>query len=750
MAITIRRKDNGAVFDIPSDFTFEVNNTSPIFNDIGSKSIPVSLPRTNHNARLLGCAHRTDIVLKPTGELEVIVSEGSYMRDGMLYLNAASNTEDSYSVTIAFNEGIMYNKMKSIKLPYLPNLATMLFESQDKMMEYLNHLLTYDDPLADALTIFPIRLKNQGTYKATSEIGTETEYIVATLLNEVDEHSTPKKLKVNTTVKHAEGSVGIDISVPVGYGISPFVRVWYVLDLIFAHFGYRIGKNAFKTEFQLRRLVVLNNTIDAIVENQIKFSQLMPNVTIFEFFTSLFVRFGAKIFVDGSTNTVDIVLLRDILSSSPDSKLNVASLANIQYSDPKQLKLSCAKSLHKSSTSHDTYEEFLEQYNNTIGYTNDIFFWHGVNYYEPHGIFYQSPVGELSQSSSSDDAFWGKYKFLSSFHFDWNKQTDGIDTEEYTSVDEGLTMSGEFGKLLYYGIDYALRNSKLEIDLNVTSADIDNKLAFAFDFGIGYRYYDKASWGYKFGSIIPYIPSEQDPLIYFVDSEGNQMKYALSFIGKDGCFEHFHKQYDAILRHSNYEVTTQLDIPNFQLANINYQKMYNIHSQPMLIDKLDYVVGDFNTKEITARTTRLYEPYDLEAEHGQAKPDRIKYQWALQDGSTKTVADRTTHWEVYYKTNPPKSGLFAYSFISLKSDITAKPNPPSSVDLWYLPPTETQFKNQLHIGVKSHSLTVKHTLTYQHYVKEDGSTFGKYITDTYVFSESLDYDSYFTPVVAKT
>lgn len=753
MGVIIRRKDNGEVFDLPLDFSLEINNTSPIFNDIGSKSVPASFPRNDHNSITLGYAHRMDIATKPTNEIAVIVSDGSYIREGMLFLNEASNTESTYSVTIAFNEGIMYNKMKSMKLHSLPNLPIDEREQPD-MINYMNRLLVEDD-LSHPLTVFPVWLKAQGKVKKTEQtpegINIEREYTIIPVLNEVDINT--KKLAAKDIVEHAEGDKPIPVSVPKGYGITPFVRLWYVLELVFTHFGYTIRDNPFKTEFQLRRLVVLNNTIDAIVENRIKYAQLMPNVTIFELFTSLFVRFGAKIFVDGNTNTVDIVLLRDILSSSPDVKLPVGAVPDIQYTEPKQLKLSAGKGLDKSNTETDTFEEFLAKYNNTLGINDEMFYYHGIHYYELHGVFYQTPVGELDGDNTTD-LFYDKYKPISSFHFDWNKQTEGIDTEEYHSVDEGLTMFYGLGERLFYGIDYALRNSKLEVELKVSSAETENKLAFAFDMGEGYGAWNKDGWGYKFGTILPFSPDMKGKRpVYFVDKEGNQMKYALTFIGQDGCFEHFHKQYDAVLRHSNYVVKTKVDLPKFQLSNIKYQQMYNLHTQPMLIDKLNYILGDFNNKELTARTTRLYTPYDLEKEHGHPKPERIKYKWLLQNDKEDAVADllasRIEHWKITPYPDIPSADVHTYEFIDcwIREGSIDDPNPPSDVNLWYLPPTDQQYASGLKIGITQHSSKIEFVVKFK-YFADSGSGHGQEVTVERIdpFRNDFNYSGYFIPV----
>ena len=96
MSIVIRKKDTGEIFDIPSDFSLEINITSPIFNNIGSKSVTTSIPRTPNNSRLLGYASRLDIDAKPISKIPVIVYDSTYMRRGMMYLSSAYNTTKGY------------------------------------------------------------------------------------------------------------------------------------------------------------------------------------------------------------------------------------------------------------------------------------------------------------------------------------------------------------------------------------------------------------------------------------------------------------------------------------------------------------------------------------------------------------------------------------------------------------------------------------------------------------------------------
>ena len=50
MALII--KTDKGVFDVPTDFSVEIETTSPIYTDKGSQSIASTLPGTNHNLTL--------------------------------------------------------------------------------------------------------------------------------------------------------------------------------------------------------------------------------------------------------------------------------------------------------------------------------------------------------------------------------------------------------------------------------------------------------------------------------------------------------------------------------------------------------------------------------------------------------------------------------------------------------------------------------------------------------------------------
>lgn len=734
MSIIIRIKATGEVFDIIPGFKLEINNASPIFNELGSKSVSTTFPKTPHNMRLFGFSNRLDIKSKPETKIPVIVSTGSYVRDGVLYQNSAYNTERTFGVVIAFNEGIMYEAMSDILLTELSNLP-VVEKSVPDLIADMNKLFTVDDP-NEKLSVFEIDFKKQ-TYRE-SVSGEEVEKEFSEYVNSPSSVNGKFELLVRENTYIVEDNALVEISVPEGYGITPFVRVWYVLELIFNHFGFKVNENPFTSDFQLKRLCVLNNTIDALVSGRLDYKQLLPRVTINEFLQSLYCRFGLKVFFDSNTNEVNLLLIRDIFQNNNTEAIKQSSLLDIDYTSPKQLKLSVAKNLDQSNTEVETYEEFLLKYNNTIGTIERAF-----TDVEVGGIYYDPRAGIFLQRSTINQ----ERKFLSSIHFDWNKKVEDFETEEITSIDEALTMEhgDDTGSaFLYYGLDPQLMNSILTVNGTETDQDTTNVLAFAYDMGEVYfdegfpeRYYP----GYKFGSIFPFAWQQVD--ILQEDRNGNRFKYALTLVGEYGTFNNFFKEYDAFLRHSNHTVKLEIHSLSFELATIDFIRKRFAESQPLLLDKIDHDLDGqkSQTAKVEARTLRLYEPYDLETEQKLPVFDDILYKWVLYEDQNQMIKNRQEELVIEKKAMDVP---YAHQFVSLSAgEIVEDPNPPGDRTYWFLPPTESQYQNQIQVGRRTYTCKVKFV---HHFNTWQGPLVGgNWVPHSENIFENIDYKSSFEP-----
>lgn len=721
-------------------FALEMKNTSPIFNDLGSKTVATGLPITPNNCRIFGFANRLDIDQKPNSVIEVIVSHGSYTREGVLYLSAGYNTEKSFPITIAFNEGIMYQTMEDLLLSKL-KIKPRVFDNFVDILTYMNRLFS-QDATDEELSVFNVYLKKE---KFTEEFeGNESEQIGWVRLNDPEIYDLSKLQIVDRTDIVVDGELK-NISVPQGYGITPFVRVWRILELIFEHFGYKVKSNPFKEHFQLKRLCVLNNVVDAILWNEIDYAQLMPNVTVMEFLESLYCRFGLKVFFDGNKNEVNLRLLKDIFANNDADKMNLGSELDPEIAIPKQIKLTAAKNLEYSKTEFDTYEEFLAKYNNTVDIAiegqsirND-----GIVLYIKNGFFYQQPIRGLA-------------KKISSIHFDWNKNEEGFEIEEITSVDECITMWEGLSHVPYYAVDARLAYS----DLGITKADAsvedkkdfygilngENKLAFIYDMGLAYSERDDITYyrGYNYGSIFPYEVDE-DSCRLQKDKYGNEFIYSLTMVGEHGAFNQFHKAHDAFLRHSNRLVKFEINALPYELSDIDYSKKKIIQNQPILLDKVDYNIGqekNMINATIEARSLHLYKPYDLEKEQFISTPEPIFSKWEFYNSRDGRINDKLIERRSYWMRWCEAAGFKFKSYdIAPKSIFIPEPiqdpNPPTDRDKWYLPPTWQQLKNHAKIGESKHNCRIICRLVYEI----------KMVGDQYEYENfSIDYIGEFNAV----
>ena len=117
MALTIQTEKG--IFDLPRDFSVEIENTSPIYTDKGSQTIASTLPATGHNLSMVDYIHRPDIRNAPKRDAAAVVTDGVYRRTGKLNITSVS-TESGIVCNIGFDESIMYEAWKNVSLKELP------------------------------------------------------------------------------------------------------------------------------------------------------------------------------------------------------------------------------------------------------------------------------------------------------------------------------------------------------------------------------------------------------------------------------------------------------------------------------------------------------------------------------------------------------------------------------------------------------------------------------------------------------
>ncbi len=365
--------DTNQSLHLPPEFELEASFKNPLFSkDEGSGTLPATLPGTPHNFKAFGFPDRIDMAERIL-QRRVRVTSGIYQRMGTASVLDASKSE-GININIGFDEGEFWERINNLSLPEL-----FTAENQQNVINYgsvasaiteMNRILkTPNDN--DEFSVFEILLD-----VAKNEVGRTVLY----KLNEITQNP---NWGLKNTGDWQEfillDKEFIQIGNPRGYGISPFLKLGFLLEKIFDRLGYSLIENPFKTDTDLKKIVVLNNSRDAIASGTLKYSDIVPTCTVNELLDTLMAKFGAVLFVNSNDRTISIRLIRDILFESPQEDLTKYRGSEFKnyFERGKQLKLTSNKNIENldilvtAKTDKDTFEEFAAAYSNDF-YTIDL------------------------------------------------------------------------------------------------------------------------------------------------------------------------------------------------------------------------------------------------------------------------------------------------------------------------------------------------------------------------------------------
>ena len=261
------KKTTGEIFDLPQDYVIESEKTGPLFSNKGSQSVSIAFPTTDNNRKLLEHASRTDKLTKPTRQIRVVVESGPIQQAGMMIINSAS--DKSISANIGWDESEMYVNMGTTLLRDMRNLP--VFDAggntlDDRVVSMLAHLTAVmKEQLETDYYVFPIVLKMDVEDKEHEVTGMKYTERHSEVLNEFKISSHPLQsngaygellaLESRILQRYIDSEI-ILFDVPKGYGVSPFLKIGRLIELIFEdHFGYTLSNNPFREHKQLNKLV---------------------------------------------------------------------------------------------------------------------------------------------------------------------------------------------------------------------------------------------------------------------------------------------------------------------------------------------------------------------------------------------------------------------------------------------------------------------------------------------------------------
>ncbi|MDR0681168.1 MAG: hypothetical protein LBG15_04860 [Dysgonamonadaceae bacterium] len=678
MSVTVRKTSTGEIFNLPADYVIEAEKNNPLFENKGSQTVPIAFPATGKNNRLLNFPFRLDKTHRQEETLEVLVETGSVQQRGLLSVNSAS--KQTISANIGYDESEMYAQFENMQLRNISNLPVLSFggnNTDEKVNSILSHLTAVmKQQVETEYYLFPVVLSHEVTETETDGVKEFKSY--DEIINEVDTsldadhlpYGKIAELKAlsNRTITRYEENEEIQLTVPKGYGVSPFLKVYRILELVFEHFGFSVTENPFKDHRQLKKLVVLNNNMDAILSGTLYYKDLMPDITIKEFLDTLYSKFGMLYFIESNSKTVQLKFLKDIVKSGISEQVNLNSCKteepSIAFSSPKQLKLKMNREIESAKVLYDTYEEFLEKF----------------LYWFSEAAQWKENATQVFRTTESKYLIINIFDsesepLISSDFFDWDKKTPGISYEEIEMKDLCVpldTYSNTAFRLLYYLVNYKHLYSDVVVN-GETQENIENpaKPAFVFAWGLTSRA-GNTDFNYFFASQF----NRDENGCFMNDENGDKYDISLTCNREDGLFNRFWKEYDAFIRHSNQEVKCNLKLRE---PEIFYLKMYEtvfINNQPLLLKQIKYKLNKRGSiSECIFRTLHLYKPYDLTLEQQIPAYERQKYYWAFE------------------RTEMPKPDFAFLLKVEYDNFYTVNGIQVPISNISFLPPTEEQYQS---------------------------------------------------------
>lgn len=603
----LKIKTNKGYLDLGGDFTVQIDEKSPVMNDRGSQTVPVTVPCTGNNAKITGFAHRLDMGVKPMNEDQACtVLDGVYKRTGKINIVSAGKKE-GITLNIGFDNSEAYSAWKAKKL----NAITLPVKEYSSVNSLCAHLQQVLGGYQTDYAVFQIMTGNDS--KDNQSYPKYLNYITP-----VSEGSKVYKLRYQArTETFLVNGTPTAVTLPEGYGVTAFLYVWRVLELVFSEFGYTITENPFKTDKQLYNLVILNNAADCCVKGKLSYADLMPDCTVEDFLNALYVRFGLVYNVSSDTKTATLRLIRDIVDDVPDIDLS-RSLTDeplITYETARQMKLSAKTSFTGAAPSVERFEDYLKDQEVArlarVDVSQRV---KHLNYEETTGRWFKwdEDNKRLTYSSSS--------------FFSWDRKSDSIEDNELTSDDECVPMDFAPNDILspQYLADYVHRYTYLKTSSNNDDEDsekVETPLSFVFAFT------SSQNSKYPFGSVLPYTSEGEEVILTL----GSKHTISLLFQYKNGLFINFWKKYDAIIRHSFNQVEANTLLPVHQLMSMDILTPVALRGQYLLFDGLSYSLpaNKIVPVDLTLRTLRLIAPYNLDEEHFIKDFGSTLYVWKL-------------------------------------------------------------------------------------------------------------------------
>jgi len=655
----IIHKDSGEALQLNPDTKLSIERTNPFFNEYGEQSVPVDIPASDHNCRLLGHPEAFGI-RRRTMMSDAVIQDGEYYaqcRQAVL----SARRHGTISTSFYMNDGSFYSRLENIMLRdiYGTQRVTAAGSTVATCIAWCKTLIDNTDP---DYTIFPVLVTDDSgldtgwNYKILNNWGTMRTLASTGSTSDPDAYQDSRTHwpLFGSSGGSFEGEKARDeyvneqrIALTPGYYITPFIRAVRVLRDLFTHLGYTIEENFFTQTEPFASMAIVNNCIDTLINGYILKADLVPDISCKEFLAVWRKKFCCEFEADEATRTVSVRFLKDVVDAPPTADLTQRmteepTFAYKAQKDYKRVKLTAEHHVQSDTSGYDNLKELLKD--NDAAYFNKVtgaFYKYGYNGVESISV----KVAESSMDYDTGDV-------EETFEVKVPEQQPEYRNTAYTYEweDEQRTKNGP--ELLYIG-DYTARHSQLKITgATDDDADSDTDKAVQCPCMFAFCYKDATSFlgcagsisafnllkGYYRGDGSAYDAMTESRTAMFSSSSGNQLvgvprlwDYSLFYWGPDGVFEKFYRTMDDLQRNALNEVKVKLLLTDHEKVSMPPTAKVAIRSVPFFLDKLKFVVGGKDEPQetqlrtlamaadsVTAKTVAQMLPYHTTPYHWAA------------------------------------------------------------------------------------------------------------------------------------
>lgn len=343
--------ENGQL-DLPQDFTLTMERTNPLLSDQGDASIPTTLPSSTRNLAALGHRERIDRAEKYSNKIEAILQVGPVRKRGQLVMDTVHRRE-GIDASLAIDNSDLYSKAKKKTLKEIFSEKSTTFEILERVTDYMQDI--YEGQAEDDYVIFPVAV---APYEVDAGHGNKTK--IYQYNNEVDAN---QELVWQARYVH-EGDVD-QMSVPVCYGIAPFLKLSRLVELLFELLGYEVTENCLEA-WPFQRIVMVHNCSDCLCNPTytLYYRDLVPSCTLSDFLSWLNNKFHVQPVVDSETKYVKIVAMEKMLQVAAD--LDITKLAEgdftMQLNPSKRVTLTPTNKIEGTDPAAATFDKLIEKY----------------------------------------------------------------------------------------------------------------------------------------------------------------------------------------------------------------------------------------------------------------------------------------------------------------------------------------------------------------------------------------------------